>query len=101
MLDISASATTKYFLSGWIARFGLTIIITTDHGRQFESELFTSFSNSWLQKDPYNPQSDVEQYHHILKSAFQTHLHQENYLEYLPLVLLGLKVAVKQDINCS
>lgn len=32
------------FYNGWVARFGCPTIITTDQGRQFESELFNKFN---------------------------------------------------------
>lgn len=39
--------------------------------------------------------------HHILKSALRVMIDQANWLEYLPLVLLRLRTAVKDNLKCS
>ncbi|GFY67369.1 transposon Tf2-6 polyprotein [Trichonephila inaurata madagascariensis] len=40
--DISAEAGAKSFITNWISRFGVLVIITTDQGGQFQSRLLYS-----------------------------------------------------------
>ncbi|MGR0317672.1 hypothetical protein, partial [Klebsiella pneumoniae] len=38
--NMEATTVAETFFSGWVARFGTPLRVTTDQGRQFESELF-------------------------------------------------------------
>ena len=42
----------------------------------------------------------MERYYRTLKYAPLTHLHQENWMEHLSLILLWLRVTVKRNLNC-
>jgi transposase InsO family protein len=106
MPDITANTTVKSLMSGWIARFGCPQTITTDRGRQFESELFKELSQycgfQHSKTTSYHPQANglVERFHRQLKAALMCH--QEcNWIEALPLVLMGIRSTVKEDLGTS
>ena len=40
MMEMTAETCARAFYNNWIARFGSSGLITTNHGRQFESEFF-------------------------------------------------------------
>ncbi|GBN82735.1 hypothetical protein AVEN_206099-1 [Araneus ventricosus] len=81
------------FFAGWVAKFGAPEIITTDQGRQFESDLFLSLARFLgIQKTrtvAYNPKCNgaVERFHRSLKSAIKCHA-TERWTEDLPSVML-------------
>lgn len=107
MSDITAHTTARTFVSGWVSRFGVPALITTDRGRQFESDLFNQLmrilGSKRVKTTAYHPEANglVERFHRTLKSALRAVTDQANWLENLPLVLLGLRTAVKDDLKCS
>ncbi|GFX16400.1 hypothetical protein TNCV_4867091 [Trichonephila clavipes] len=104
--DITAETVAEAFFSSWVSRFGTPAILTTDRGRQFESSLFKSLSKLLgVQKcrtTGYHPQANgmIEELHHPLKSAIKCHA-TESWTEVLPIILLGLRASLKEDILCT
>lgn len=104
--DITAQSVSRALLSEWIARFGCPEIITTDQGRQFESELFQQLSKLLgarkCRSSPYHPQSNglIENFHRPLKCALKAK-RTEKWTEVLPTILLGFRAALKADLNVS
>ncbi|GFU89677.1 hypothetical protein TNCV_2265671 [Trichonephila clavipes] len=100
--DITAEA----FFSSWVSRFGTPAILTTDRGSQFESSLFKALSKLLgVQKcrtTVYLPQANgmIEELHLPLKSAIKCHA-TERWTEVLPIILLGLRASLKEDILCT
>ncbi|GFW27211.1 integrase catalytic domain-containing protein [Trichonephila clavipes] len=101
--DITAETVAEAFFSSWVSRFGTPAILTTDRGRQFESSLFKALSKLLgVQKcrtTGYHPQANgmIEKLHRPLKSAIKCHA-TERWTEVLPIILLGLRAFLKEDI---
>ncbi|KFD62480.1 hypothetical protein M514_25330 [Trichuris suis] len=104
--DASAETIAFAFLQGWVSRFGVPRTITTDQGRQFESSLFNSLTQFLgirrTRTTAYNPKANglVERMHRQLKTAIICHK-KANWLQALPLVLLGMRSVVKEDLGFS
>ena len=107
MVDMTTESCATALLSGWFARFGLPKDITSDRGRQFVSQLWTHlltrFGIHSAHTTAYHPQANglVERFHRQLKASLKAKLTTANWFSELPLVLLGIRTALKQDIGCS
>ena len=106
--DISADSVVLAFLQHWVARFGSPRIITTDRGAQFESVLFNRLCNflgcERHRTTAYHPAANgmVERLHRQLKASLMSSDHAGNWVDNLPLVLLGIRSTLKPDIgSCS
>ncbi|GBM76231.1 hypothetical protein AVEN_105414-1 [Araneus ventricosus] len=104
--DKSVDTIARTFLLGWISRFGVPEKVTSDHGTNFQSNLFSSLSKvlgvEQTRTTAYQPQSNgaVERFHRHLKSALMVHL-PENWLDALPMLLLGIGSSFKPDMVTS
>lgn len=104
--DITAETVAKAFISCWVSRYGCPAEIVTDQGRQFQSALFQQLSKSigfdHRRTTAYHPQCNglVERFHRQLKAAITCHA-DANWMESLPLVLLGIRSAFKEDLQAS
>ncbi|BHF84456.1 hypothetical protein SprV_0902760700 [Sparganum proliferum] len=105
--DIAAPTLVKAFLSSWVAIFGAPSTITTDRGAQFESNLFQSLLSflgcTRIRTTAYHPAANgmVERFHRQLKAFLRAAADPENWTDHLPLVLLGIRSALKPDLDCS
>ncbi|XP_017479677.1 PREDICTED: uncharacterized protein LOC108369167 [Rhagoletis zephyria] len=104
--DISAETVARKLVTVWFARFGIPARITTDQGRQFESQLFNELSRmlgiTHLRTTAYHPQANgiIERWYRSLKTAIACHERQD-WIKRLPLILLGLRTAFKPDIGTT
>ena len=106
--DISALTCARAFLYHWVSRYGVPSTLTSDRGTQFVSErwrktavLLGTVTNSTTS---YHPQSNgmVERMHGTMKGALKAKLESDpNWIDMLHVVMLGMRAAVKQDLNCS
>lgn len=106
MPDKTAETVAKALIDGWFSRYGIPAAITSDRGGQFESmifaELFKMIGCNHFKTTSYHPQSNgiIERWHRTFKAAILCHK-PENWLKYLPFVLLGLRTAHKADMGAS
>ena len=107
LTNITSETVAQAFLSGWISRFCVPSTIVTDRGRQFESQLWntlmTLLGSKRARTTAYHPQTNgmVERFHRQLKAALKAQLNPDSWMEALPLVLLGIRTALKEDISST
>ena len=106
LVDITAEHVAATFFAGWIARFGVPETVTTDQGRQFESQLFNELGKrsgfKHTRTTSYHPCANgmVERLHRQLKAAIMCHTNS-TWLDALPLALLGIRSAFKSDLQTT
>ena len=105
--DIQSDTVARGFLNCWISRLGVPTTLTTDQGRQFESHLWASLGQLPGVKHQrtmyYHPQSNgaVERFHRQLKAPLSAHDAYPDRMSAINVVLLGIRYAVKEDIQCT
>ena len=106
--DISAATCARAFLYHGVSRHGVPSTLTSDRGRQFVSDLWTKTASmlgtSTNTTTSYHPQANglVERMHRTMKSALKAKLGSDpNWVDSLPLLLLGMRAAVNNDLHCS
>jgi cleavage and polyadenylation specificity factor subunit 1 len=104
---ITAESVAQAFITHWIAQFGVPHTITTGRGKQFESHLFAALTNflgtTRVRTTAYHPIANglVERFHRQLKASLKATNDPSHWSERLPLVLLGIRTAVKADFGHS
>jgi len=85
----------------WVARFGTPKTIITDQATQFESQLFKALDNLFgrnrTRTTAYHPATNgiIECWYRSLKAAIHSQ-ESRNWLQALPIVLLGLRTSIKE-----
>ena len=101
-----AETCAKAFIRHWISRFGVPYDVTSDRGPQFTSSLWTELNRllgiKALRTTAYHPQANgmVERLHRQLKAALRARLQDTNWMDELPIVLLGIRSAWREDTDC-
>ncbi|UYV75033.1 hypothetical protein LAZ67_12002194 [Cordylochernes scorpioides] len=105
--DKTAISVAKAFFRGWISKYGVPATITTDQGREFESHLFKDLTSligtNRIRTTAYNPAANglVERLHRQIKAAIMASGNTINWIDALPLVLLGIRTSYKEDLKCT
>ena len=105
--NISAETVAQTFVSMWISRFGVPSTITTDRGSQFESLLWNKLmqllASKRIRTTAYHPIANglVERFHRQLKGALKASADPSNWVDMLPIVLLGIRTSLKEDLGSS
>jgi transposase InsO family protein len=103
----ATEACVSALIKGWVARFGIPQRITSDRGPQFTSSLWSELTSRLGVKSqltsPYHPEANgaVERFHRRLKDALRARLAGSDWPTHLPWVLLGLRVAPREDSGIS
>ncbi len=104
--SITAEAVARAFMSGWISRFGIPDTVVTDRGAQFESHFWSSLSVllgvKHAHTTAYHPQANgmVKRFHRQLKASLRA-AESSSWINSLPLVMLGINTALKEDVRCT
>ncbi|BHF73335.1 hypothetical protein SprV_0401641600 [Sparganum proliferum] len=105
--NVQAETIVKASVSRWVAIFGAPPMITTDRGAQFESTLFqtllTFLGCTRIRTTAYHPAANgmVERFHRQQKTALRAAEDPENWSDNVPVALLGIRAALKSDLDCS
>jgi transposase InsO family protein len=105
--DLEAATAADALVSGWISRFGVPADITSDRGTQFCSQVWRVLCEklhiTHHTTTAYHPASNgmVERAHRQVKEALRARAAQNDWPAHLPWVLLGLRVAPKEDSGVS
>ena len=95
------------FVAGWVEQFRVPSVITTDRGGQFQScfwqQLVWLLGTKRIQTSAYHPNENglVEHFHRQLKVALKCQSIPKRWTNSLPVVLLGVCMALKNDLHCS
>ena len=106
LADMQADTVAKAFFEHWVCLYGPPLTISSDQGTQFESALFNALAKlvgaTRTRTTPYHPQANgmVERFHRTLKAALMCSPHTP-WPDLLPVVLLGLRTAYKEDLQAS
>jgi Integrase core domain/Integrase zinc binding domain len=107
MAAVTAADCASVLFTTWISRYGVPDDITSDRGPQFSSEVWAAVCrrlgiNKKL-TTAYHPQANglVERLHRQLKEALRARQAGVQWEDHLPWVLLGLRVAPRDDTGVS
>jgi transposase InsO family protein len=101
LASITAADCAKAFFSGWVVRFGVSAVITSDRGAQFTSSLWAALCQllniSHSTTTAYHPQSNglVERFHRRLKDALRAQSAAADWADHLPWVMLGIRAVFR------
>lgn len=104
--DMTAPTVAIALTKHWFANFGIPLRITSDQGRQFESDLFHELKHTLginhLTTTGYHPQSNgiIERFHRTVKASLMSR-GAEKWPQKLPMILLALRSTYKEDLQAT
>ena len=105
--DSTAKSCVQALLRTWVTRFGVPDHIISDRGAQFTGALWHELHHLLgihvHQTTSYHPQANglVERFHRQLKGALRARLTGPEWMDHLPVVLLGIRTAWREDAGAS
>jgi len=108
MTDSTAPMCARMLFREWISGFDVPSEVTSDCGPQFTSELWDQLhcilGMKTYRTASYHPQANgmVERFHRTMKASLMARLgNNPNWVEELPVVMLGLRTAFKEYLGYS
>lgn len=107
LAEVTTDTVAHAFIATWVARFGVPLSLTSDRGGQFEAHVWSKVMSLLgirrYRTSSYHPQSNgiVERFHRQLKSSLMASAHREHWSLALPMVLLGIRSSLKEDLQHS
>ena len=107
LADATTASCATAFIRSWVARFGVPDHIVSDRGAQFTSalwrELHATLGVRHQTTTAYHPQANglVERFHRHLKGALKARLSGPQWMEELPIAMLGIRAAWREDADTS
>lgn len=109
MPNMEATTVAGILVTDVITRFGVPNIIHSDHGSQFESQLFTEMCRllqiSKPRTSPYHPQSDgmVERFNKTLATMPSAYVndHHSNWDTLIPYVMMAYRSSIHETTGCT
>ena len=105
LANTAAAEVAASLFSGWICRFGVPAIITSDRGAQFTSNIWNSLclllQIRYQPTTAYHPQANgmVERLYRRLKDSLRARGAANTWAAELSWVLLGLRSTPREDTN--
>jgi len=103
--DITPATCARGLLEGWIQNYGVPTSLVTDRGQQFTGDLWrelmeilgtthtnrTSYHSNWME----------ERFRRQLKDCLRAKLSDERWTTDLPLIMLSVRAAQREDVGAS
>ena len=107
--DITAETVADKLSTEWITRYGAPVVLHSDQGRNFESDLFKCLCQVWdIHKSRtarYKPNSNglVEKQNRTLKKMLQSYVddNPKSWEDHLPFVTMAYRASPHQSSKCS